>query len=92
MAELREAILGPAGALVLALVVLYIVGRVLLTLWKEHLAADERDRQQRDRAQAVSAEVRDLLRQSLQNNADQVAAWNKRSDQEAARRRKSDAQ
>ena len=92
MAELREAILGPAGALVLALVILYIVGRVLLTLWKEHLAADERDRQQRDRAQAVSAEVRDLLRQSLQNNADQVAAWNKRSDQEAARRRKSDAQ
>jgi sensor c-di-GMP phosphodiesterase-like protein len=92
MAELREAILGPAGALVLALVILYIVGRVLLTLWKEHLAADARDREQRDRAQAVSAEVRDLLRQSLQNNADQVAAWNKRSDQEAARRRKSDAQ
>ena len=92
MAELREAILGPAGALVLALVILYIVGRVLLTLWREHLAADERDRQQRDRAQAVSAEVRDLLRQSLQNNADQVAAWNQRSDQEAARPRKSDAQ
>jgi sensor c-di-GMP phosphodiesterase-like protein len=90
VAELREAILGPAGALVLALLVLYVVGRVLLTLWKEHLAADERDREQRDRAQAVSAEVRDLLRQSLQNNADQVAAWNKRSDQEAARRRRSD--
>ena len=91
MTDLRDAILGPAGALVLALVVLYIVGRVLLTLWKEHLAADERDREQRDRAQATSAEVRELLRISLQNNADQITAWNKRTDQEAARRRKSDA-
>jgi sensor c-di-GMP phosphodiesterase-like protein len=88
--QVLQAIAGPTGALVLALIILYVVARVLLALWKEHLAADQRDREQRDRAQAVSADIRELLRQALQANADQIAAWNKRTEQEAARRRRSD--
>ena len=90
--QILQAIAGPTGALVLALVILYVVARVLLALWKEHLAADQRDREQRDRAQAVSAEIRELLRQALQANADQIAAWNKRTEQDAARQRRSDRQ
>jgi len=90
--ELRDAILGPAGALVLALVILYVVGRILLTLWKEHLAADQRDRDQRAEARADADAYRELLREAHSIHRDQVNAWNKRNEQDAARQRRSDRQ
>jgi len=69
-------LLGPTAALAGALVVVGI-------LWREHLKADVDDRAQRDLAQ-------ELLRLSLLNNAAAIAAWNKRTDQEAARHRRAD--
>jgi biopolymer transport protein ExbB/TolQ len=78
-------------------VVLFIMGvlglaaaRAFQVLWRDHLRADERDREQRDRAQAQNDATKDLLRQSLQNNAQAIEAWNKRNELEAARRRRGD--
>jgi len=69
-----------------------IVGRVLLTLWKEHLAADQRDRDQRAEARADADAYRELLREAHSIHRDQVNAWNKRNEQDAARQRRSDRQ
>jgi hypothetical protein len=88
--ELVSAILGPAGALVFAVAVLYFGARAFIALWREHLKADQDDRDQRDKAQATTAELRDLLRQSLANNAEAIAAWNRRNEQDAARQRRAD--
>lgn len=75
---------GPWATLVAILVAaLVVVVRVLVVLWREHLAADHDDRNQRDIAQ-------NLLDQSLANNAAAIAAWNKRNDQDAARARRAD--
>ena len=74
---------GPAAALVLALVALYVLARVIRALWDQHLTADQDDRNQRDTAQA-------LLDLSLRNNAAQIVAWNRRTEQEAARHRRVD--
>jgi hypothetical protein len=90
--ELVAAILGPVGALALAIVILYFGARAFRALWTEHLKADQDDRDQRDRAQAVSADLRELLRKSLDNNAEAISAWNKRNEQDAARQRRSDRQ
>lgn len=64
-------------------VVIFLGGLIGFALWREHLRADVDDRAQRDLAQ-------DLLRVSLANNAAAIAAWNKRTDQDAARARKAD--
>ena len=56
---------------------------VVTVLWRDHQRADQEDRDQRDLAQ-------DLLRASLQNNADAIAAWNRRIEQDAARSRRAD--
>ena len=89
-AELMSAVVGPVGALALSLIVLFVVARVLQLLWGEHMKADQRDRDQRDVAQANNLATKELLRQSLENNAKAIDAWNRRNEQDAARQRRSD--
>ena len=57
--------------------------RFVTALWAEHMADCERDRIDRDA-------MRELLRKEQQNNADAIAAWNKRNEQDAARQRRAD--
>ena len=90
VAEVMSAVVGPVGALALALIVLFVVARVLQLLWGEHMKADQRDRDQRDVAQANNLATKELLRQSLENNAKAIDAWNRRNEQDAARQRRSD--
>ena len=90
VAEMMSAVVGPVGALALALIVLFVVARVLQLLWGEHMRADQRDRDQRDVAQANNLATKELLRQSLENNAKAIDAWNRRNEQDAARQRRSD--
>jgi len=90
VAEMMSAVVGPVGALALALIVLFVVARVLQLLWGEHMKADQRDRDQRDVAQANNLATKELLRQSLENNAKAIDAWNRRNEQDAARQRRSD--
>lgn len=78
-----EQLAGPTGAIIALVAVLAMAARVIQVLWKNHLEADQDDRDQRDLAQK-------LLGVSLQNNADAVAAWNRRNEQEAARQRRND--
>jgi hypothetical protein len=69
-------LLGPFGLLVA-------LSAGLAVLWREHLNADKDDRDQRDLAQHH-------LGLSLQNNADAIAAWNRRTELDAARARRTD--
>lgn len=78
-----EALLGPFALLAAALIAVGV-------LWREHLKADADDRTQRDLATQNDADARELLRISLRNNADAIAAWNKRIEQDAERRRRAD--
>jgi len=78
-----EALLGPFALLAAALLAVGV-------LWREHLKADADDRTQRDLATQNDADARELLRISLRNNADAIAAWNKRIEQDAERRRRAD--
>ena len=78
-----EQLAGPTGAIVALVAVLAMSVAVIKVLWQQHLKADQDDRDQRDLAQK-------LLGISLQNNADAVAAWNRRNEQEAARQRRND--
>ena len=78
-----EALLGPFALLAAALIAVGV-------LWREHLKADADDRTQRDLATQNDADARVLLRISLRNNADAIAAWNKRIEQDAERRRRAD--
>ena len=78
-----EALLGPFALLAAALIAVGV-------LWREHLKADADDRTQRDLATQNDADARELLRLSLRNNADAIAAWNKRIEQDAERRRRAD--
>jgi len=64
--------------------------RAILILWKEHLKADQDDRDQRDRAQ-------ELLRASIAANHDaataakaMAAAWDIRNKADAERQRRTD--
>ena len=78
-----EALLGPFALLAAALIAVGV-------LWREHLKADADDRTQRDLATQNDADARELLRISLRNNADAIAAWNKRIEQDAERRCRAD--
>jgi hypothetical protein len=69
-------LLGPVGLLAAAL-------SAVAVLWREHLKADQDDRDQRDRAIA-------LLEASLANNKAAIAAWDRRTSADAARHRKAD--
>jgi hypothetical protein len=68
--QVISAVLGPLGALVLAVIVLAGLTRAFVVLWREHLKADKDDRDQRDKALAIAH--------------DQVAATNAVSDDVAA--------
>jgi septal ring factor EnvC (AmiA/AmiB activator) len=68
--ELVSLILGPLGALALAVVVLGALVKAIAVLWKQHLAADADDRNQRDKALEIAHE--------------QVAATNDVSDDVAS--------
>ena len=86
--------LADAGPWTVVLFIMSVLGlaaaRAFVILWRDHLKADERDREQRDHAQANAEATQELLRLSLQNNAGAIEAWNKRNELEAARRRRSD--
>lgn len=82
---------GPWAVLIFFVgVVAIAVARVLIVAGREHLKADERDRGQRDQSEAHVVALEGLLENSLANNADAVAAWNKRNEQDAARARRAD--
>lgn len=68
--------LGPTGLLVAALA-------VVAALWREHLKADQDDRDQRDKAMAITA---DLASGSLKMGN----AWEERNREDANRQRRSD--
>ena len=72
-----EALLGPLALLVAALIAVGV-------LWREHLKDDQDDRDQRDKALA-------LLETSLANNKAAIAAWDRRTQSDAARKRREDA-
>jgi hypothetical protein len=57
--------------------------RAILTLWREHLKADQDDRDQRDRAIA-------LAESSVASNKAMAAAWEARNKLDAARHRRAD--
>lgn len=78
-----EQLSGPLGALILALFVLGVAGKVIWALWQNHLEADRDDRAQRDKALG-------LLDLSLQNNRDAISAWEQRDRTDAARTRRGD--
>jgi predicted outer membrane lipoprotein len=78
-----ETLLGPFALLAAALL-------TVAALWREHLKADADDRAQRDVAQSNNQATKELLRQSLVNNAAAIEAWNKRIELDAARRRRAD--
>jgi len=88
IAEFTSLVIGPLGALVLAIAIILTAARILNMLWAEHMKADERDRNQRDVAQANNMATKELLRLSLENNKEAIEAWNKRNEQDAARQRK----
>lgn len=71
--------------------VLFIVGiigltaaRMLLVLWREHLKADQDDRDQRDRAIAIVETLVPAIKQMAN-------AWDARNKADAARRRRGDS-
>lgn len=64
-------------------VVIFLGGALILFLGREHLKADQDDRDQRDKALT-------LLESSLANNKAAIAAWDKRSAADAARHRRLD--
>lgn len=78
-----DAVLGPLGALALALVVLYYGFRFIRGLIDDHLRSDLDDRQQRDTALR-------LLEAEQANAREQISAWNRRNELEAARGRRAD--
>lgn len=82
---------GPVAALVLAILGLWVLGKVIKALWEDHLRADGEDRVQRDKAVEHEERAQDLLRLSLENNKAAIEAWNRRNAADAARHRKADA-
>lgn len=83
MFGLPQEVLGPLGALVLALAVIAGLVKFLSMLWKTHLEADADDRAQRDKAIA-------LLEVNLEATQRMARAWEERNKRDAARTRKGD--
>jgi low temperature requirement protein LtrA len=76
---------GPWTVLIFFVAVVGIViGRTLQLLWREHLKADQDDRDQRDRAIAVVEALVPTIKQMAN-------AWDARNRADAARRRRGDA-
>ena len=81
---------GPTGALILLVAVTIVLGRVVVALWKEHLKADQDDRDQRDRAEAALDRVVDGIRLNAEATAALARAWDERNKDDAARHRAGD--
>lgn len=78
-----DQVLGPYGALILALAVLGIAAKVISKLWAEHIESDRDDRSQRDRAMALAETAVDGTKRM-------AAAWEERNRRDAARKRPGD--
>ena len=83
-AGIPSEVFGPAGALVLSIAVIAGLVKLAMILWKEHLKADQDDRDQRDRAIG-------LLEQLVPSVNRMADAWEARNKADAARRRRNDA-
>ena len=75
-----DAVFGPTGALVGAVILLGLAGAAIRALWREHLEADKDDRAQRDRAMALATDAVDGTKRM-------AAAWERRNERDLARRR-----
>jgi hypothetical protein len=82
-ADLTSEVVGPTGALVLAVIILGVVGKVIQALWKEHLEADKDDRAQRDRAMALAETAAEGTRRMAE-------AWEQRNARDRQRSRPGD--
>lgn len=76
---------GPFGALVLAVAILGVAGKVIAELWGEHKRSDQEDRDERDRAWALLEGITPPLKAL----ADAQAAANR--DAEGRHRREDDS-
>jgi hypothetical protein len=78
-----ETLLGPLGLTIGALFGIVGLARVIVVLWRSHLEADERDRRQRDIAQA-------LAEKAIDGMGELADAWRERDVHDAERRRVGD--
>lgn len=76
-------LLGPLGLTVGALLAVGALGRVIMVLWRDHLRADQDDRDQRDRAQS-------LADKAIEGMGELSDAWRERDAYDAARARRTD--
>jgi hypothetical protein len=86
-----EQLAGPVGALVLALFIIAGLARVIQLLWRDHLAADQDDRTQRDHALELLAASLKANTDHAAASADMAKAWDARNRADAERRRRSDS-
>ena len=84
-------VFGPAGALVLAILVIVGLVKLAMILWKEHLKADQDDRDQRDKALHLLEEAVAGNKSHADANRSMAAAWDARNKADAARKRREDA-
>lgn len=84
-------LLGPTGALVAALFGITALARAIVVLWKEHLKADQDDRDQRDKALALLSSSLDGNKANAEANRLMAAAWDQRNRNDVARKRREDA-
>ena len=71
-----DLLVGPVGALVIAVLALWVLGRVIQVLWKSHLEDDAEDKRQRDESQL-------LLRDAIDGIKRLASAWEERNRREA---------
>jgi len=76
-------LLGPLGLTVGALLAVGALGRVIQVLWREHLKADQDDRDQRDTSQSLAKAAIDAYTRLAD-------AWEQRNRDDAERRRRND--
>jgi len=76
-------LLGPSGALIGAFLAVVALVRVVIVLWRDHLEADRRDREQRDAAQALASKAIDGM-------GELADAWRERDAFDAERKRRTD--
>jgi hypothetical protein len=78
-----ETLLGPLGLTIGALFGIVGLARVIVVLWRDHLRADQDDRDQRDRAQS-------LANKAIEGMGELADAWRERDAYDAQRQRRSD--